>query len=79
MSDRMEMGGEMEARERRCDGCAYYVAAKHYYGECHRHAPSPAVPVGEDDVYNTTSYWPEVQADDWCGEFEWSGKWQVKA
>lgn len=68
--------------ERRCDGCAYYVAAKHYYGECRRHAPAPAVPVGEydvsspwpeivpDDYYVPTSYWPEVNANEWCGEWE---------
>ena len=49
----------------RCDKCKYYVGHSRVYGTCRRYAPRPIL-----RLYETQASWPEVDADEWCGEWE---------
>lgn len=44
--------------------------------DCHRRSPTPIIdPQWNDDgtVSKTFAYWPLVDGDDWCGEWEGVG------
>lgn len=47
----------------RCDICAYYQTFLPRSGECKRHAPATPGPG------SITPVWPQVSADNWCGDF----------
>ncbi len=58
-----------------CGNCAFAVSPYgDYRRECHRHAPqSFTVYKGHYDgaqQYGPGPYWPEVKANDFCGDWE---------
>ena len=65
--------GFITMNNKKCLNCKYYFYATEkselYLSECHRHSPFKGVIsyYGRD---RTITEWPDVQPDDWCGEFE---------
>ncbi len=62
---RIEGGGMKDAR---CENCQFAGRDTFSTVECRRHAPGYVV-----QEYQTITYkpvWPEVQKDDWCGDFQ---------
>lgn len=58
-----------------CDGCKFFKPSgpDGYEGECRRHAPRATLnprTAADGDVKRQLVYWPEITADEWCGEFE---------
>lgn len=54
-----------------CLLCEYYDKAvdenyEESHGFCHRYAPRPIYGI---DISNDKTYWPKVNALDYCGEF----------
>jgi hypothetical protein len=62
--------------EKTCENCRYFSAdsSNGERGDCRRHAPHPSnVRVRRMDADGTPlfeSWWPAMNYDDWCGEFE---------
>lgn len=56
------------ANQIKCGTCAFHVG-----GECRRRAPTPSlfglVRCDEDNENPYLAFWPEVAADEWCGEW----------
>lgn len=50
----------------RCDACKFYLPYNRTSGAC-RISP-PAVNISRGPGSNN-SVWPDVKADDWCGEY----------
>jgi len=41
-----------------------------YYGQCHRRAPAPIiVPITDQEVEDRAVYWPETNAEEFCGDW----------
>ena len=58
-----------------CKICAYFSITAHdcdpdYGGYCVKNAPSPITELTPNPRYVRTVSWPQVKADDWCGEFQ---------
>jgi hypothetical protein len=53
---------------RLCGNCGFFAADK---GQCRRYAPRPFTrhPQPEDEL-KLDAFWPWVQPEDWCGEYE---------
>ena len=66
--------------DERCDKCRFYQYPEKMASACRKHAPSwngktptSADFVGEGKFHEWTggsSIWPQVDRDDWCGDFE---------
>ena len=58
-------------RSQRCDKCFYWSAMSgSYYGQCHRRAPAPIiVPITDQEVEDRAVYWPETNAEEFCGDW----------
>jgi hypothetical protein len=68
----MRIGGDRESEcEKRCGNCIFYIEK---YRECRRYPP--VFTIEETSTNAGHLYWksgfgfPEVSADDWCGEFK---------
>ena len=70
-------------KEKTCEYCEFYDhgeaagSSTHnpYDGACRRYAPRGAWPYRAEGTVMTEDivseyYWPKVNVDDWCGEFE---------
>jgi hypothetical protein len=53
-----------DAEQMYCEHCAFRDAIF-----CRRYAPRPAGP-HESTLHYEHATWPEVEFDDWCGEFQ---------
>lgn len=53
-----------------CQTCRYFEPLEGGGGHCRRYAPRPAM-LGEIAGVEDTHFrqWPEVEDDDWCGEW----------
>lgn len=51
-----------------CENCRFFVN-KPDGGECHRHAPRPAMSGQMDESLAQNVWWPHVASTDFCGEF----------
>lgn len=58
----------------RCKDCRYFdekpapnIMFKGIWGFCRRRAPHPQVGVFQEMI---TTLWPDVSANEWCGEYE---------
>ncbi len=65
----------MAEREDRCERCRFWEEFQDSdgWGHCHRYAPRPVVdPLRRDEEGHAymVAYWPETDADEWCGEFQ---------
>lgn len=48
-------------------------------GTCHFHAPQPVLfQFLQDEEADTTTIWPAVEADDWCGSYKMVDRKGVK-
>lgn len=61
--------------QKQCDNCRYFCpTGDSGEGDCRRHAPQPAILRDrghrDDDHARFMSWWPTVNDDDWCGDFE---------
>lgn len=62
----------------KCKDCEYYLLNEGmYYGAvCRRYPPTPLCGIesgsSAEEEISSSHYnaWPEVQEDDWCGEFK---------
>jgi len=71
------MGTSNKARfSLQCGGCLFFqsIELDGYDGLCRRHAPRPMViglrDDGRPDVYKVVADWPQVTAEDWCGDHQ---------
>ena len=51
-----------------CESCKY-----HFGYSCHRYAPKPMIwhsTSGDGFGESPVSLWPDVDSDDWCGEWK---------
>lgn len=69
--ERLGLDGD---HQKQCENCRYFCPnGEQGDGDCRRHAPQPAnvrYRHRDDDNARFVSWWPEVNSDDWCGDFE---------
>lgn len=61
--------------DKACANCQYWQRLAGNDGQCRKHSPNPIlVPVvnvfENKQVLQPASFFPPIQADSWCGEFE---------
>ena len=54
-----------------CRECKYFVSKEGSNGECHCHSPQVVVMQTTGGGNNTFTRWPEVEASQFCGDFEY--------
>jgi len=58
----------------KCSDCKFYASKDDTNGECHRHSPQLVVMKTVSGGNNTFTRWPEVRADELCGDFSYSSR-----
>lgn len=52
-----------------CQDCKYFYNQYQDGGQCRRNSPKPVCGVAESHNIDLEVYWPNVNSDDWCGDF----------
>lgn len=56
-----------------CGGCRYFSGGSSYLGVCRRYAPRPVVHLPDTGIACIEPVWPQVDFNDWCGEWKAKG------
>jgi hypothetical protein len=59
--------------DKTCENCRFFAPSTSGTGDCRRHAPAPSnvrIRRMDEDCPRFESWWPVMNEDDWCGEFQ---------
>lgn len=73
MKQRVSLAPALALELGECCGTCRFRRGDVKHGECHRYAPLPVIGVDAEEIAQLSgaAKWPQVERDDWCGE--WAG------